>query len=274
MHGAGARIRRHKLPSRWRRCRATDGDDPPQSLCQPCPGECLRVYTYSLMGPVGFQPTTSRLSAGCSSQPKLWAPAVRGVFGFRDFPQNAGRMHRTNRVFLRRAVDLCPVHVSPAPTVVRNPVLEGQVGQLMYRRPAPKPVPPAETWATLCWKMNTSTRKSSDVPLRWAWKAGQRSSHLGGVEYAPGGWSLPEPPRCREAEGGRPSHPPKRGRSRSRLRGCGGITDSPRRAQHPDLGIVGGTLRRPARSHAGGLRVPPGGVDLGCGTPVGRWSNA
>ncbi len=26
------------------------------------------------MGPVGFEPTTSRLSAGCSSQTKLWAP--------------------------------------------------------------------------------------------------------------------------------------------------------------------------------------------------------
>jgi hypothetical protein len=25
------------------------------------------------MGPVGFEPTTSRLSAGCSSQTKLWA---------------------------------------------------------------------------------------------------------------------------------------------------------------------------------------------------------
>src|SRR5208282_726876 len=82
MHGAGARIRRHKLPSRWRRCRATDGDDPPQSLCQPCPGECLRVYTYSLMGPVGFEPTTSRLSAGCSSQPKLWAHIYGAIVRF------------------------------------------------------------------------------------------------------------------------------------------------------------------------------------------------
>jgi integrase len=46
------------------------------------------------MGPVGFEPTTSRLSAGCSSQPKLWAHVAGPIptWGGSSWPQVVTRV--------------------------------------------------------------------------------------------------------------------------------------------------------------------------------------
>src|SRR5579871_466345 len=68
-------------------------------------------YPRRGMGPVGFEPTTSRLSAGCSSQTKLWAQDHHSTGGHHGRP--------TKELPIAGSVDV-PRHVDTATLRVRG----------------------------------------------------------------------------------------------------------------------------------------------------------